>query len=165
MVPSLRPTRRLKCPLHPGGHRCCVEQFHGLLSVRVQMLSTTVGGSALLHTCLSTRKPETMWRCRSWSTGRTLARPSSSPGERPANAPISPCQTTATHSLRHVFHKRGVWNGPICGTLPRCGSCSINVYSRHGLHFRLHPHQPPAPAESPRDVPAFRVPLREGVAG
>ena len=31
------------------------------------------------------------------------------------------------------LRKQGVWNAPICGTLPRCGNCSINLYSRHGV--------------------------------
>ena len=39
-----------------------------------------------------------------------------------------------------LFRKRGVWNTTQHLTFPCCGSCSINVYSRHGLHFRLHPH-------------------------
>ena len=32
-VPGLRPTRRLKRPVHPGGHRCGVAQFPGVMSV------------------------------------------------------------------------------------------------------------------------------------
>jgi hypothetical protein len=33
-VAGLRPTRRLKRPAHPDGHRCGVPQFAGVLSVQ-----------------------------------------------------------------------------------------------------------------------------------
>ena len=49
-----------------------------------------------------------------------------------------------------MLRKRGVWHTPIYGTLSRCGRCAINVNFRHGLHFWLHPHQPPAPGRVPR---------------
>ena len=46
---------------------------------------------------------------------------------------------------------------PVCGTLPRCGSCSINAYSRHATDLRLHPHQSPAPGGGPGDGPLDHI--------
>ena len=78
--------------------------------------------------------------------------------------------------LTRPCHKRGVWNTLTCGTLSRCGSCSINLYSRHGLDLWLHPHQPPAPGGGPGhvasqvqllggDVPGTNIHRDVGVSG
>ena len=55
-----------------------------------------------------------------------------------------------------MFHKRGVWNTPICGTFPRCERCAINVNFRYGAGLQLYQDQRPAPGGCLRDGP--RVP-------
>ena len=71
---------------------------------------------------------------------RRLSRGGGSPHGEPRDEPRAAVGT---------FHKRGVWNTAQHLTFPRCGSCSINVYSVHGLDFRLHPYQSAAPGGGP----------------
>ena len=82
-VVGLRPTRRVKRPVHPGRHCCGVPQFAGVLSVQ---------GPGALHnggqlgaappapvdekaegTWSRPRRPG-MWHCWCWSTGIVLDR-------------------------------------------------------------------------------------------
>ena len=60
-VAGLRPTRRLKRPAHPDGHRCGVPKFAGVPFTQGPDACTTEDCSALLHMRPSTRKQVRTW--------------------------------------------------------------------------------------------------------
>ena len=114
-VAGLRPTRRLKRPAHPDGHRCGVPQFAGVLSVQGPDALHNGGqlGAAPHAPVDETSRERTwsrpkrpgMWRCRSWPTGSSPDRLSSSPRECHANAPLRDCHISDTFPLPSPSHK------------------------------------------------------------
>ena len=112
-VAGLRPTRRLKRPVHPDGHRYGVPQFAGVLSVQGPDALHNGGQiGAAPHVLVDEKAGEDvgqapwMWRCRPWSTGVALDRPSSPPRERHANAPLRDCHISDTFTLRQPITYR-----------------------------------------------------------
>ena len=128
-------TRETRIASSSGGWGGSEKQHKGDCAIPVACLSwnpVALGGegvNCLPSVRLHQTAQDTRYQYWSWTV-------------RPPRCPVDP----------GLFRKRGVWNTPTCGTLSRCGNCSINVYSRHGLDFRLHPHQPPAPGGGP-DTP------------
>ena len=108
-VAGLRPTRRVKRPAHPDGHRCGVPQFAGVLSVQgPDALHNGGRFGAAPYTLVDDKAGKDVAEGREARagalsvlvTGSSPDRPSPPLYGRHANAPLHDCHITDASPLR-----------------------------------------------------------------